>query len=151
MLYEREKRFTKQIDDLKYALDEANKSQKLELQGYAVQTKAPGGWWPDGWASDEFTFEFSPTKPVRGLELEVIAPSPLQSPQVLEIAANDQRSSQELAPGERRVLEIPITADSGDTVSVSVRASASWCPRDEGESDDNRRLAFMLVSAQLTH
>jgi hypothetical protein len=151
MLYEREKQFTKQIDDLKYALEEASKSQKLGLQGYAVQTKAPGGWWPDGWASDDFTFEFSPTKPVRGLELEVIAPSPLKSAQVLEIAANEQRSSHELAPGERRVLETPISADSGDTVSVTVRASASWCPRDEGESDDNRRLAFMLVSALLTH
>jgi hypothetical protein len=150
-LYQREQRFSRQIDTLRYALDEAQRSQRLELQGYAVQTKSPDGIWPDRWVSSEVMFEFSPTKPMRGLQLEVMAPPQLESPQVLEITAGEWHDSQELQPGQRHVLQLPINADAGATVKVTMRASVGWCAKDHGVSEDNRSLAYRILSAVIEH
>jgi hypothetical protein len=149
-LYQREQRFNRQIDVLRRALDEARGSQRLDLQGYAVQPTAPTGLWPDSWASPELTFAFIPSKPVRALALDVMAPSKLES-QVLEIAAGDWSGSEELQPGERRTLRIPIDADARERVKVEVRASASWCGKEQGVSEDDRRLAFRVLSAVIDH
>jgi len=150
-LYQREQRFNRQIDALRHALDTARQGQRLDLQGYAVQPQAPRGIWSDGWASSELVFEFSPTRPVRGLELDLAVPAQLETSQVLAITAGATAETHSLEPGERRTLRVPLTADPGDTVQVAVRASAAWRPKDAGTSGDDRSLAYKLLGASVEH
>ena len=150
-LYQREQRFNRQIDVLRHALDAARQTQRLDLQGYALQSQAPSGIWPDGWASAELVFEFSPTRPARGLELDVSVPAQLETPQVLEITTGAGTETQSLEPDERRTLHVPLTAGPGDTVEVTVRASTAWCPKNAGTSGDDRSLAYRLLGASIEH
>lgn len=154
-LYERELKFNTQIDVLRQererALEEARSNLRLDLQGYAVQTRAAAGWWPDGWAAQDLNFEFSATRPVSALKLEVWAPKELDPGQVVEIAAGEWSDRQEIGPGERRTLEIPVTLSGGDKIEVSIRAEKVFSPKDSGASDDARVLAYKIVSASLEH
>jgi Rps23 Pro-64 3,4-dihydroxylase Tpa1-like proline 4-hydroxylase len=153
--YEREQDFSAQVENLLAALrqakEESREGVRLDLQGYAVQTGPPTGIFHDGWASEELEFEFTPTRPVSGLKLEVGVPARLGGAQTLEIDAGEWHDSRKLRPGEETTLELPISADPGESVKVTVRASASWRPADDGTSDDDRPLAFRLGSAVLDH
>jgi Rps23 Pro-64 3,4-dihydroxylase Tpa1-like proline 4-hydroxylase len=120
---------------------------RLDLQGYAVQTKAPTGWFTDGWVSSEFSMEFRATRPVRGLLLQVWVPPKLGSDQVLEIRAGDWSGIEEVPAGEARTLKLPISVDADQTVEVAIRAGSSWSP---GEGD-TRALAYRMASAVLEH
>jgi hypothetical protein len=153
--YEREQDFTKQIENLlavlRGATEEPGGGVRLDLQGYAVQGTPPTGLFHDGWAAQELEFEFTPTRRVSGLNLEINVPAGLDSMQTLEIEAGQWRGSSMLKPGEKRTLELPLSAGPGETVKVNVRASATWSPVHDGTSDDRRQLAFVLVSAVLEH
>jgi hypothetical protein len=120
---------------------------RMDLQGYAVQTRAPSGRWPDTWVSSDFSMEFTATRPVRGLRLEVAVPPKMELDQVLEIQAGDWSGTEGLKPGEERTLEIPLTLDAGQTAQVSIHAGTTWSP----EGADTRELAYRIVSAVLEH
>jgi 2OG-Fe(II) oxygenase superfamily len=120
---------------------------RLDLEGYAVQTRAPTGRWPDRWCSSDFSTEFTATRPVKGLKLEISVPAKMESEQVLEIQAGDWSGTETLQPGENRTLELPITADAGETVAVEIHANATWSPG----GADTRQLAYWMVSAALEH
>ena len=119
----------------------------MDLQGYAVQTRAPQGRWPDTWVSSDFSMEFTPTSPVTGLTLEIAVPPKMESDQVLEIRAGDWNNTETLSPGEERNIEIPIRAEVGETVQVAIHADVTWSP----EGGDTRELAYRIVSAVLEH
>jgi Rps23 Pro-64 3,4-dihydroxylase Tpa1-like proline 4-hydroxylase len=120
---------------------------RLDLQGYAVQTRAPTGRWPDGWVSSDFSIEFTPTAPVRALLLEISVPADMKSDQVLEINAGDWSGTEELHPGEVRVLKLPITVDADETVELEIHAGTTWSPG----GAETRQLAYRLLSAALEH
>ena len=65
--------------------EEFRSGYRMDLQGYAVQTRPPTGRWPDTWVSSDFSTEFTATRPVRGLRLEIAVPPKMESDQVLEI------------------------------------------------------------------
>jgi hypothetical protein len=150
-LYERELKFNNQIDVLRRALEQARSGQRLDLQGYVVQTRAPTGWWPDGWVAKDFSIEFQATRPARAVKLDVWVPSQLESGQAVEIAAAGTSEKQELEAGEKRTLEIPISLEPGETLELSVRAEKTWSPKASGTSGDDRLLAYKLVSASVEH
>jgi hypothetical protein len=145
-LYERELEFSRQIDVLRQALEQAREGQRLDLQGYVTQTRAPTGWWPDGWAAQDFSLAFSAVRPLSVLELKVWVPSQMESAQVFEITAGDWSGQEEVEPGESATLEVPVSLDAGESVEVTVHAENGWCPKTTGGGDD-RTLAFKLVSA----
>jgi hypothetical protein len=149
-LYDRELKFNSQIDVLSRALEDTRSNLRLDLQGYAVQTKAPTGWWPDGWVGQDFRFGVSATRPVRGLTLEVWVPSQLESGQVFEIEAGDWSDRQELQQGKHK-LELPVELSEGESIEVSVRAQEGWSPKAAGASDDDRVLAYKLVNVSVEH
>jgi Rps23 Pro-64 3,4-dihydroxylase Tpa1-like proline 4-hydroxylase len=120
---------------------------RLDLQGYAVQTRAPTGRWPDRWVSSDFSMEFTATRPVSGLLLEISVPEKMESNQVLEIQAGDWSGTEELQPGENRTLKIPVSLGADQTVEVAIHASATWSPG----GADTRELAYWMVSAALEH
>jgi Rps23 Pro-64 3,4-dihydroxylase Tpa1-like proline 4-hydroxylase len=147
-------RFSEYRDMLKLQYDrqlrqseEYRTGYRLDLQGYAVQTKAPTGRWPDTWVSSDFSMEFRATKPVRGLLLEISVPQKLESDQVLEIQAGDWSGTEEMHPGEERVLELPIDVDAGQSMEVAIHASTTRSPG----GADTRQLAYRIVSAVLQH
>jgi hypothetical protein len=149
-LYDRELKFSSQIDVLSRALEDTRSNLRLDLQGYVVQTRAPRGWWPDGWVGRDFSFGFEATRPVRGVKIEVWVPPQLESGQVLEAEAGDWSERYEIKEGKRK-LEIPVELDEGESIEVSVRAEEAWSPKTAGTSDDDRELAYRLVSAVVEH
>lgn len=118
---------------------------RLDLQGYAVQTRAPTGLWPDGWASSDLSVEFTATRPLRGILLGVVVPEKLGSDQILQIRAGDWSGVERLRSGEKRILELPIRAQVDQPVKLSIHASATWTPGDE----DTRELAYLISSTIL--
>jgi hypothetical protein len=136
-----------QYDRLLRQSEEFRAGYRMDLQGYAVQTRAPQGRWPDTWVSSDFSMQFTPTRPVTGLSLEVAVPPKMESDQVLEIRAGDWTATETLHPGEERTIQLPITANPGENVDVTIHASTTWSPEDA----DTRELAYRIVSASLEH
>jgi hypothetical protein len=127
---------------------EFNLAYKLDLQGYAVQTKAPNGIFPDGWVSSDFSIEFRPTRPARELVLEAQVPSNLEEDQLLELQSGDWSATETVKPGESRNIRIPLDGQAGDTVGVSIHAHATARPPG---GVDTRELAWYMASAVLEH
>jgi hypothetical protein len=71
----------------------------------------------------------------------------MESNQVLEIQAGDWSGTEELRPGDERMVELPLTLDAGQSVEVTIHASTTWTP----EGGDTRELAYRIVSATLEH
>jgi Rps23 Pro-64 3,4-dihydroxylase Tpa1-like proline 4-hydroxylase len=127
--------------------EEFRAGYRLDLQGYAVQDRAPTGRWPDGWVSSDFSMAFTPTRPVKGLLLEASLPATMETDQTIEIRAGDWTGTETLSPGESRVLSIPVEAEAGQSVEVETHTSTTWSPG----GGDTRQLAYWMVSATLEH
>ena len=150
-LYEREKDFGAQIEGYEWALGEARRAQRVELQGYATQPNAPQGFWPDGWVGSESAFDFVPTRKAKALELELMAPQGMQGEQVLRIELDGHGWEQTLYPGRRTTVELPLRLDAGKAVTMRIRAERTWVPAQSGESGDGRALAYKMLAASLRH
>ena len=150
-LYDREQDFTRQIESLERAFADARGAARAPLQGYCVQTRAPTGLWPDGWAGARLPIAFEPTESVRGIELELWVPERLGGDQVLEIAAGSRHERATIAPGQRQRLRIALAASAGKPVELAIQAARTWTPSAGGESADERPLAVKLISARLQH
>jgi 2OG-Fe(II) oxygenase superfamily len=120
---------------------------RLDLQGFAVQTRAPVGRWSDTWVSSDFRMEFRPTKRVFGVLLRIAVPREMPSDQVLDLEAGTWRSKETVHAGDERTIRLPLMAESGETVHVAIRAATTWSPG----GADTRELAYRLVSAALEH
>ncbi len=147
-------RFSEYRDMLKLQYDwqlrlseEFRDAYRMDIQGYAVQSRPPTGRWPDTWASSDFNMEFTATRPVSGLLLEVAVPAKMESDQVLKIRAGDWSGTEELRPGEERTLKIPISLNAGQSAEVEIHAGTTWSPG----GGDTRELAYRIVSAALEH
>lgn len=150
-LYEREKHFGAQIRQLEEALDEARRLQRLPLQGYAVQSAAPEGLWPDGWAGDAFRCRFVPTRAARRLTLELWSPPGLGTGQQLRIELAGKCWMQSLQSGLPTPVELDLALVAGSEVVLSIDAARTWIPAAEGSSPDQRPLAFRLLQVALEH
>ena len=68
----------------------------------------------------------------------------MESDQVLEIEAGDWSGTEELRPGEERMVELPITLEAGqERRRCRSTPSTTWTP----EGADTRELAYRIVSA----
>lgn len=150
-LYEREKHFGRQIRVLEGALDEARRSERLPLQGYAIQERPPQGIWSDGWVTQELRCAFVPTRATRRLRLDLWSPLQLGAAQQLRIELAGKHWTQVIPLGSRTSVELDVRASAGDEVVLSIRAERVWVPADHGSSGDERPLAFRLIEAVLEH
>jgi hypothetical protein len=112
-----------------------------------VQIRAPSGRWPDTWVSSDFSMEFTATRHVHALLLQIAVPPKMESDQVLEIQAGDWRGTEVLHPGEERPVRLPVTAEAGEIVEVVIHARTSWRPG----GADTRALAYRILSAKFEH
>jgi Rps23 Pro-64 3,4-dihydroxylase Tpa1-like proline 4-hydroxylase len=128
------------------ALEELMRGHRLDLQGYAVQSRAPKGRWPDTWISDDFSTAFRVTRPAKELLLEVAVPPGLEQDQRLEIRAGEWTGTEEFSAGETRVVKVPINLDTNQAIEVAIKASATFSP-----PNDARKLAYRITSAVLEH
>ena len=150
-LYEREKDFGMQMSNYEYALGEARGAQRLSMQGYAEQSHAPQGLWPDDWAGEDFEVEFTPTRKAKALKLELMAPAGMGVEQSLRIELAGRVWSQLLHPGQRTGITLPASMAAGKPVALRIHAERAWIPASTPDSGDQRELAYRLVSATLAH
>ena len=148
-LYDREKQFGKQIAAMEHAIHEARASQRIELQGYATQPQGAVGLWPDGWVTDTLTATFLPTRKATNLTFLLWAPPQLAGDQELQITISGKTYVQNLSPGARTPVSLPLRAAKGAEINLSIRASRTWIPAGEGSSGDQRKLAYKLLSASM--
>jgi hypothetical protein len=128
------------------ALEDLRLGHRLDLQGYAVQTRAPVGRWPDTWVSNSFNMEFRVMRPAKDLSLEVAVPPGLEQNQRLEIRAGNWTGTEEFSAGEERVVKVPVNLDTDQTIEVAITASATFSP-----PGDVRELAYRITNAVLEH
>ena len=149
-LYDREQQFGVQIEGLEHALGETRAAQRLELQGYATQPESVRGVWPDGWAGPDVAACIVPTRPTRSLRLELWTPPQLEAQQ-LQITLGATAHACTLVPGEPVLLELPLEAGIGERIGLNIRALYAWTPSADGESADQRALAYRIIGASLEH
>lgn len=148
-LYDREKQFGAHIATLEHALEDIRSSQRLEIQGFVTQSHGAVGVWPDGWAAAELSAEFVATRPARKLLLELWSPPHLELPQELRIEFNGSVCTQHLGPGMRAVIGLPVRLQSGASARLAIHASHTWTPSADGDSSDQRSLAYKILNVVL--
>lgn len=148
-LYDREKQFGAQIATLEQALEEMRAGQRLEIQGFATQPAGASGLWPDGWAAAELVASFVATRPAKSLRLEVWSPPKLGLAQELRIEIDGRIHTQHLRPGMRTPIELPVRLRAGAEASLRVQAARTWTPAAQGDSGDQRALAYKLLQVVL--
>ncbi len=149
-LYERETGFTAQIETLKRALAEARAAQRIDLQGYA-RVSSVEGHWPDGWCARRLAVRFTPSRAVRGLEIDLWLPPQLDGPQRFSIRCGAAQVEAEVAPGARKTLRLPLALAADADAALVVEASRSWQPAASGSGGDERALAWRLLGISLQH
>ncbi|HEY2394778.1 MAG TPA: 2OG-Fe(II) oxygenase [Rudaea sp.] len=150
-LYDREKQFGAQIAAAETALDEVRAALRMPLQGYATQSVAPQGMWPDHWAGAEFTCDFVVQRKARALELDLWIPDQIEGDQALDIELAGNRSHHVLARGRRSRIVLKVAIAAGADITLRIRSSRQFVPARIGESGDERQLAFRLLGAALEH
>lgn len=140
-LYEREKMFVVQ-------LEEAKKTLRLPVQGYANQNSAPIGYWADGWVAREFRLSFVPLKHLKGVDLSIFVPREISGDQILLIEVNGERWEHVAAKGPSTInLRVRIKAEI--ETQLTVRATNSFTPSQAARSRDERELAWLLRTFEL--
>ena len=150
-LYDREKHFAAQIASLENALAQGRSALRLPLQGYVTQMEAPDGMFADGWVEVGFACRFVPTRDMDALEMRLWVPQQLHADPVLEVDIDGNRWSHCVARGNRSTLSLKLKRRAGDTVEMRIRATQSFVPADNGESADERKLAWKLLSMTIEH
>lgn len=150
-MYDREQDFGAQIHGLEYALGEARAAQRLALQGYATQESAPEGLWPDNWAGEALRVHFVPTHKVKQLTLDLWVPASLRDAQELQIDINGKTFTRRLKPGRCTSVKLDVRLGVREDVVLCIRAAQTFQPGAEGDSTDQRALAYRIVSASLSH
>lgn len=150
-LYDREKEFGRRIANLESALSEIRDSQRLELQGYAIQPRGTSGMWFDGWVSRELSAVFVPTRKASSLTLELWAPRQLPDDQVLQIEIDGVTFTQILVRGAKTPVTLGLSSCKGREVVLRVLAQLAWVPAQAADSADERELAYKILGASLDH
>jgi hypothetical protein len=150
-LYEREKSFSAQIQALDGALKATETALRFPLQGYATQSQAPFGIWPDGWVGEELICSFIPERKIRALELELWVPDKLDANQTLELELDGKCWQHHISRGTRSHIVLELKRSAGVLLELRVRAAKVFEPASKGFSTDERRLAWKLIAAVLQH
>ena len=151
LLYEREKTLGSQIDGCRNALEELRKAQRLPMQGYAIQAGPPRGLWPDGWASGDLVVEFTLTRRAKVLKLVLKAAPWMERDQRLQIELAGSIHSKILRAGRETVIELPLQVNAGEPVVTRIRAECTFVPAKMSNSNDQRELAYQVLSAVVEH
>lgn len=151
LLYDREKNLGSQIDGCRNAIEELRKAQRLPIQGYATQAGPPRGLWPDGWASGELAVEFIPTRKVKTMKLVLMATPQMVKEQCLQIEVSGRSYIKTLMPEQATAIELPLGLNPGESVLMQIRAECTFVPAESGGSNDQRELAYRIVSVILGH
>lgn len=149
-LYQREGEFSTQIERLKGALAEARTSQRINLQGYA-SVSAVDGCWPDGWVSRTLVTAFETSRALRGLSVDLWVPPQLTDVQKVSVGFCGGERVFDVAPGARETLRLSCSLPVGSVVELRIRATQEWVPASDGESGDERALAWRLLGITLEH
>lgn len=150
-LYEREKAFARQIENLEYALREARAAARLEILGFARQVGAAEGFWPDSWSPRAAQFTLELVADCRGAIARIWVPEALGSGFELHIDCNDASTVFRLRGGRVSELRLPLRARAGEQATIRFRANQDWIPGEAGSSSDQRALAFRLLDLTLQH
>jgi 2OG-Fe(II) oxygenase superfamily len=150
-LYEREKKFAEQIVAVEDALTQTRQAVRVTLQGYATQDAPAQGLWPDGWVGAEFRVEFTVTRKTRSFAVTMWVPPQLAEDQEFEIAIDDKRWNHRIAPGKSSTVTLALVRAAGERVALHIRARQTFAPNQDGTSQDDRNLAWRLISAVLEH
>lgn len=147
-LYEREKHFGAQLTALEAALYEARAGQRMDIQGFITQPLGTTGFWPDGWAGRILSTRLLPTRPVRTLQLQLWVPPQLTEGQTLRIDLDGTTHTRTLPRiGQAAVLDLTLNGTAGQGIDLSIEAEHTWRPAANGDSSDERELAYRVVAA----
>jgi hypothetical protein len=79
------------------------------------------------------------------------APPQLEEDQELHVEINGVAYTQMISRGRRATVSLRLDAAKGTAFDLRIRARHAWQPALDGESGDQRLLAYKLVSAELEH
>lgn len=150
-LYGREKDFARQLDNAAHALDEARAAARIDLLGYARQSGAPEGVWPDGWAGPQARLRCVPEQRCTGATLRVWAPADRPGPGTLTLRVNDAVVEARLRAGDITEIDLPLRVAAGTPVDITLEAGQHWVPAEREPGGDDRQLAFRLLDLRLRH
>jgi hypothetical protein len=114
------------------------------ISGPVRQVGGSSGFWPDKWVGSTFEILVRIVEPVSEIAIEGWLPDRLGSACPLTVNVDDRRIESCFEAGRRFTWLIPGELTPGTKVAVRIASPETWCPKEEGNSLDGRKLSFQL-------
>jgi hypothetical protein len=138
--------YYERVDSLTFPFvdDSPFNGELVPLDGAAHQVGPAATWWPeDGWIGEEFRVRVAFDAPTSAIAIEGWRPPHLQEQLRLELQVGESTEAARFDPGPFR-LEIPYRVAARGEAMITLIPSRTWCPKENGWNEDERRLSVML-------
>jgi Rps23 Pro-64 3,4-dihydroxylase Tpa1-like proline 4-hydroxylase len=143
-LYEREKRFTAMLQEMRRLAGETAGPRRFPLVGAAEVAGDVQGFWPeDRWATGSLVVPVHARADVHRFVVTGFVPEHAPTPLRLAGLAGAREASAELGPGVFN-WEIPARLAAGETGRLTILAAETWSPVAVAVGSDDRQLSFLL-------
>jgi hypothetical protein len=107
------------------------------------------GYWRDRWVTARFALTLLPATPVARVRLRGYIPPHAAERQHLTATVGGlaHRAS---APSGELTWDLPVRAKVNEPFTIEIDASYQWTPRDQGQSDDTRVLAWVMLGVEIS-
>ena len=113
--------------------------------GPVIQEKAAEGFYWDRWIAPEANVLLRPFAPVLALELHGWRPPEASGTLSVSVSVNGRALSRASAGRDQFTLRVPFSEPVTEPFHVQISTIPSFCPKNPGQSEDSRNLAFVLL------
>lgn len=140
-LAERQKQFEQKQAELTHEQHRA----PAPATGPIIQDKAAEGFYWDRWIGPESSVVLRPLSSVAALELRGWRPPEASGTLSVSVSVNGRVLSRASAGRDQFVVLVPLPEPVTEPFEVQISTAPSFCPKNPGQSEDNRDLAFVLL------
>ena len=100
------------------------------------------GYWPDGWASNEVEFAFTPPPQTKKVRVIFEKTGHIENLLVF-VTVNDCTMRRQMMASELFFVDVPL-ADPHRECRVKVVSEGAFVPKEQGINEDTRTLSYLL-------
>ena len=150
-IYDREKAFSRVVEDLKSALAAAEQRPPLPFCGYADIASIGAPAYPDGWLGEHFALALQPLQPARGVAIDLWRNDAPDEPIGYVLSAGGRETRGQIDRDGPQQIQLTWPRSTLDPLDVDLRFTGCRSPRERGFGSDVRPLSFVLQRIELLH
>jgi len=150
-LYDREKKFSAVVEQLKRALREAERRVPIPFCGYARIAGIEAPPHADGWIGERLALTLAPLRPATGVALQLWRNDSPDVPVRYRVAAGGQVAEGEVKNAGMVRIEVRLSRATREPLFVEATFAGCQSPHERGLGADLRPLSFVLDRVELLH